>query len=425
MADKHAPEAAAITSTGAFCYAPSTTAVEADTPTRGVAGAKELTLVRDLQLRRRAIMSFEQVTYFEMAPAAPKRNRRTQAAALMEKKFFDRDKQVLEELPRNGPERPARDDAFLAQQATASYPVGFSAPMLPDGCVEHNDTAAALESPMVVDTSPRTHTCYTEARQREAGSEYAQDIYNYMRRREERLTPRGNYVRTHAQITSGARSVLMNWLVKAAADFQLNGETLSLAVSNVDRFLSTVIIRRSKLQLLGIASLLIAAKFEEVLPPEVPDLVAIAAGAYSKKELVRMERQMLKHLYFDVAVPTTYYFLQRFAEVSRAADVAVYLGQYLCELTFTEDDPYLQYLPSVVAGAALCLANYTLDLHPWGQDLITYSGYHVPDLRDCIYALHKSFCSAPGCVHQAVREKFKSLAYHGVANVKPTSTLPF
>lgn len=381
--------------------------------------------MRELQLRRRAMIPLKQVANFERAPAAPKRLGRVQAGTLAVKELFEGDKQVLEELPRNGPERPARDDSFLAQQATALCPVGFSAPMLPDGCVEHNDTAAASESPMVVETSPRTHMCYTEARQREGGSEYAQDIYNYMRRREERMMPRGNYVRTHAQITSGARSVLMNWLVKAAADLQLNGETLSLAVSNVDRFLSTVIIRRSKLQLLGIASLLIAAKFEEVLPPEVPDLVAIAAGAYSKKELVRMERQMLNHLFFDISVPTTYYFLQRFAEVSRAAEVAVYLGQYLCELTFTEDDPYLQYLPSVVAGAALCLANYTLDLHPWGQDLIEYSGYHVPDLRDCIYALHRSFCNAPGRVHQAVRDKFKSLAYHGVANAKPTSTLPF
>lgn len=239
------------------------------------------------------------------------------------------------------------------------------------------------------------------------------------------MTPRRHYNGTQAHISSDTRSVLMNWLVKTAADFDLNGETLFLGVSNIDRFLSIMPIRRSKLQLLGLASLLIAAKFEEVDPPEIPDLVAAAAGAYTIKKIVRMERQILKTLSFNISTPTIHYFLQRFAEVSQAGEVAVYLGQYLCELTFMEEDPYLQYLPSVVAGAALCLANYTLGIEPWGQDLIEYSGYSVSDLRDCIYALHRSFCNAPGCASQAVQDKFKSAAFHSVANIKPTSMLTF
>lgn len=368
------------------------------------------------------MMPLKQVANFESVPAVAKRLGRVPATTVVEKGLlFKRDKQGFEELARNGAELPARADAVpRAEHASAQYPAWFPVPMLPDGRVEPNEP---LESPMIVDNSVRTlePMCYTDARQHESGSEYAQDIYNYMRNREERLFPGGGC----AHITSPTRSVLMNWLVRAAADFELKGETLSLAVANVDRFLSIMPMRRSRLQLLGMASLMIAAKFEEVTPPEVRELVAIAAGAYTQREVVKMERLMLKTLSFDIAAPTIHYFLQRFGEVSRAGDVALYLGQYLCELTYIEDDPCLQYLPSIVAGAALCLANYTLDIHPWGKDVVEYSGYDVFDLRDCIHSLHRSFCNAPGRVQQAVREKFQSPAFRGVADVKPKPTLPF
>ena len=39
--------------------------------------------------------------------------------------------------------------------------------------------------------------------------------------------------------------------------------------------------------------------------------------------------------------------------------------QYLCELALLNGDPYLKYLPSVVAASALCLARHTLQQEAW------------------------------------------------------------
>ena len=54
-------------------------------------------------------------------------------------------------------------------------------------------------------------------------------------------------------------------------------DTLFLAVSFVDRFLSVKEVQRSQLQLVGVACLLIAAKYEEIYAPQVLPLLSSAS----------------------------------------------------------------------------------------------------------------------------------------------------
>lgn len=51
----------------------------------------------------------------------------------------------------------------------------------------------------------------------------------------------------------------MDWLVEVADEFKLQAETLYLAISCVDRFLTMNVVTRDKLQLLGVTALLLAA----------------------------------------------------------------------------------------------------------------------------------------------------------------------
>jgi cyclin-A len=51
----------------------------------------------------------------------------------------------------------------------------------------------------------------------------------------------------------------VDWLVEVAEEFKLHAETLHLAVSYVDRFLTMNVVARNKLQLLGVTALLVAA----------------------------------------------------------------------------------------------------------------------------------------------------------------------
>lgn len=60
-------------------------------------------------------------------------------------------------------------------------------------------------------------------------------------------------------ITSNMRGTLVDWLVEVADEYKLLPETLHLSISYIVRFLSNQPVNRSKLQLLGVSSMLIAS----------------------------------------------------------------------------------------------------------------------------------------------------------------------
>ena len=53
-----------------------------------------------------------------------------------------------------------------------------------------------------------------------------------------------------------------------AQEYKLVSDTLFLAISYVDRFLSMHAVPRAKLQLVGVACMLLAAKYEEIYAPQ-------------------------------------------------------------------------------------------------------------------------------------------------------------
>ena len=55
------------------------------------------------------------------------------------------------------------------------------------------------------------------------------------------------------------RSILVEWLVEVAEEYNLELETLYLTISYLDRFLSVMSVLRGKLQLVGVTAMFIAA----------------------------------------------------------------------------------------------------------------------------------------------------------------------
>lgn len=60
-------------------------------------------------------------------------------------------------------------------------------------------------------------------------------------------------------ITYNMRTILVDWLVEVSEEYKLQTETLYIAVSIIDRFLSFMSVVRSKLQLVGTAAMFIAS----------------------------------------------------------------------------------------------------------------------------------------------------------------------
>lgn len=145
--------------------------------------------------------------------------------------------------------------------------------------------------------------------------DYAMDIFDYLRSKEGEFPVR-DYIADQPVISKWMRSLLVDWMVEVQESFELNHETLYLAVKLVDLYLGERKLSKEKLQLLGAAALFIACKFDERIPPYIDDFLYICDGAYTRKELIEMERSVFRAVNFNLGVPLSYRFLRRYARVS-------------------------------------------------------------------------------------------------------------
>lgn len=83
------------------------------------------------------------------------------------------------------------------------------------------------------------------------------------------LNKLNDYMDSQAEVNEKMRAILTDWLVEVHNKFELMPETLYLAVYIFDRYLSLNTVIRRELQLVGIAAMLIACKYEEIWSPEV------------------------------------------------------------------------------------------------------------------------------------------------------------
>lgn len=92
-------------------------------------------------------------------------------------------------------------------------------------------------------------------------SDYAMDIFNYLKEREKTFKIDAYLVR-QPHLTNWMRTLLVDWMVEVQETFELNHETLYLAVKIVDIYLSKVQIEKEKLQLIGAAALFMSCKYD-------------------------------------------------------------------------------------------------------------------------------------------------------------------
>jgi G2/mitotic-specific cyclin-B, other len=93
--------------------------------------------------------------------------------------------------------------------------------------------------------------------------------------------PKDGYMVIQSDINEKMRAILIDWLVDVNVKFKLVPEVLFMTVNIIDRFLSKIKVNRHKLQLVGVSSLLIATKYEEIYPPALKEFVAICDRAYT------------------------------------------------------------------------------------------------------------------------------------------------
>lgn len=257
------------------------------------------------------------------------------------------------------------------------------------------------------------------------------DIYKHLRVAETKKRPSTDFVETiQKNIDTSMRAVLIDWLVEVTEEYRLVPETLYLTVNYIDRYLSSKVINRRKMQLLGVACLLIASKYEEICPPQVEELCYISDNTYTKDEVLKMEASVLKYLKFEMTAPTTKCFLRRFlraAQVCHEAPVLhlEFLANYIAELSLLEYS-LICYVPSLIAASSIFLAKFILKPteNPWNSTLSFYTQYKPSDLCNCAKGLHRLFLVGPGGNLRAVREKYSQHKYKFVAKKYSPPSIP-
>ncbi|KAL2318484.1 hypothetical protein Fmac_032360 [Flemingia macrophylla] len=262
---------------------------------------------------------------------------------------------------------------------------------------------------------------------------YASDIHEYLRSMEmdPRRRPLADYIqKVQRDVNSNMRGVLVDWLVEVAEEYKLVSDTLYLCVAYIDRFLSLNALSRQRLQLLGVAAMLVASKYEEIKPPEVEEFCYITDNTYSKEEVVNMEADILKALKFELGGPTVKTFLRRFSRVGQegvdTSDLHFeFLSCYLAELSLL-DYNCVKFLPSFVAASVVFLARFILrpKTHPWNSELHQLTKYKPADLKECVQNVHDLYLSRKGCSLPAVREKYKQHKFKCVATTPSPPEIP-
>ncbi|XP_073125995.1 putative cyclin-A3-1 [Henckelia pumila] len=262
---------------------------------------------------------------------------------------------------------------------------------------------------------------------------YVSDIYGYLQNMEMEVKrrPLADYLeKIQKDVTANMRGILIDWLVEVAEEFKLVPDSLYLTVSYIDKFLSTKAINRQKLQLLGVSSMLIAAKYEEISPPHVERFCYITDNTYSKEEVVKMEADVLKSLKFEMGNPTVKTFLRRFTRIAQedykdSSLQVEFLGYYLAELSLL-DYECIKFLPSLVAASVIFLTRFTLqpNQHPWNSALQCRSRYKAMDLKECVRILHDLQLSKKGISLVAIREKYNQHKFKCVSTLSSPLEIP-
>ncbi|KAI3951982.1 hypothetical protein MKW92_022636 [Papaver armeniacum] len=257
------------------------------------------------------------------------------------------------------------------------------------------------------------------------------DIYENLRASENKKRPSIDFMeRVQKDINASMRAILVDWLVEVAEEYRLIPDTLYLTINYIDRYLSGNAMNRQQLQLLGVASMMIASKYEEICAPQVEEFCYITDNTYFKEEVLQMESNVLNYLKFEMTAPTPKCFLRRFIQVAQGGNevsslLLECLANYVAELSLLEYG-MLGYAPSLIAASAVFLARFILApaKRPWNATLGHYTLYQPSELCECVKTLHGLLYNSNSSSLPAIREKYSQHKYKFVAKKYCPPSIP-
>ena len=217
--------------------------------------------------------------------------------------------------------------------------------------------------------------------------EYLNIIYHNLLLEENKgIVPIPDYQKIISQkeINGQMRSILIDWLIDVHYKFDLTDETLFMTVLIIDRYISYKPISKLRFQLLGITSLLLSCKHEEITLPKIEDFIYITDNAYIKQDVIDMENDILDVLNFDLIFPSPIKFYEYLALNFDFDKKKFLMGKYLME-SFMVDLNWVKYRASVIACSCIYIVMkyYKMENYKEAYDRKYYNlnEYDVNDIK--------------------------------------------
>ncbi|KAM5207479.1 G1/S-specific cyclin-E1 isoform 3-T3 [Hipposideros larvatus] len=195
-----------------------------------------------------------------------------------------------------------------------------------------------------------------------------EEVWKIMLNKERTYLRDKHFLQRHPLLQPKMRAILLDWLMEVCEVYKLHRETFYLAQDFFDRYMATQQdVVKTLLQLIGISSLFIAAKLEEIYPPKLHQFAYVTDGACSGDDILTMELIIMKVAYlndvYEVLLPQ--YPQQIFIQIAELLD--------LCVL----DVGCLEFSYGVLAASAL--------YHFSSSELMQkVSGYQWCDIEKCV-----------------------------------------
>ncbi|KAL3208158.1 hypothetical protein MRX96_009745 [Rhipicephalus microplus] len=219
-----------------------------------------------------------------------------------------------------------------------------------------------------------------------------ENVWNLMVHKDVIYVHSASVLERHPALQPRMRAILLDWLIEVCEVYRLHRDTYYLAQDILDRYLAkTSNLPKNQLQLLGITSLFLAAKMEEIYPPKLTEFAYVTDGACQEREILDKELSILVALNWDLTPVTVNGWLNTYLQIAakkekRGKDMNfLHPGFSACSFVQVAqlvdlcmlDVDCLQFKYSAIAASAIH--------HMMSPTLAsTVSGYKTADLANCI-----------------------------------------
>jgi len=263
--------------------------------------------------------------------------------------------------------------------------------------------------------------------------DYVEDIMCALR--EDEMLNRGgcviendfDFMEAQKDLNHRMRGVLVDWLLEVHRKFKMLPSTCFLSISLLDRYLAKKQLTRKKLQLTGCCCLWISSKYHEIYAPEMDDFIYISDNAFSEKDLMKMEIDILKTLGFTLTVPTVLSFAERYVKVAQYYLVKPREIKIISDLImFIAESSILTYSlckkhPSCVGAAAFvyaCMATKVFSTKRFVDDgLAKVIGYSLKQLMPTLMEIDAMVRAVKKTKHKSVYKKYCSSKFSNIGKI--------